>query len=226
MKNLIILIYLLFGISVYSQSVSPQYDIRKANWGMPITEVMSSEYPLTPTLIKDNSIEYDNVELSNGLKALLYFGFKNKRLEVVSYTIQGYPGSPKGTCKNIIPLCEKVNDSKFIIEALQERGLKCRMGWYFENCAIGSFPLGNCSLECETVEKIERIASSNGCSHIILSLETARNDVQLHFWQYQNQPETYKFLYPDCNDRFYNEFCIVQFHPNSKVKKQMDKGDF
>ena len=61
---------------------------------------------------------------------------------------------------------------------------------------------------------------------IILSLETVRNKVDLHFWQYQNQPDLYKSLYPDCNDKFYNTFCISQFTPNSKIQQQIDKGDF
>lgn len=212
---------------VFDVAGQEQYDVRKSKWGMAISEVMASEYPLTPTKTKDNELEYSNVELSKGMKATILFSFTNAKLTEVRYIMYGYNANfSRGTCTNIIPLYDKIKYTDFVFEAIISKGMKCDMGWYLVNCSAQS-PVGysNCNLNKETADKIEKAANDINCERIGLNYENERTDAVFYFNQYQNlRPKP--SIDARCNSDFYNTYYWLVFTPSLKLKNEMKKGDF
>jgi hypothetical protein len=133
MKTITTTILLFLVLSAVAQE---QYDVRKTKWGMAISEVMASEYPLTPSETKVDELKYSYVELSNGHKATILYSFTNAKLTEVRYIMYGYNAEfSRGTCTNIIPLYDKIKYTNFVFEALKSKGMKCDMGWYLVNCS-------------------------------------------------------------------------------------------
>lgn len=226
-KIIFTLFLLLF---VFKSDAQEKYDVRKTRWGMSVSEVMSSEYPMTPFKTTTDELEYTNVELSNGHKATILFYFRNARLNEVRYIIYGYDSpSSRGTCTNIIPLYDKIKFTHFVFQSLESKGMKCRMGWYLVNNYINPFPVGkvNCNLDQQTVEKIEKAASEANCERIGLDYENDRTNANFQFNQHQNLKSKYSNIeiFP-CGADYYNTLYWLIFRPNSKIEAEIEKGDF
>jgi len=215
----------------FTLSAQDQFDVRKTKWGMSISEVMSSEYPLTPTDTKSDELKYANVELSNGQKSTIYYFFKNAKLTKVTYTVFGYNADfSRGTCSHIIPLYDKIKYTNFIFEAIKNKGMKCDMGWYLVNCQnVAPVGYSNCSIDQETVEKMEKAASEIHCERIGLNYENERTDAVFYFNQHQNYNSNYKtslFSDRNCDDDSYNIYYWLEFTPSFKLESEIKKGDF
>lgn len=225
MKKIILCI---LALCFYNIIIAQDYDVRKTRWGMTISEVISSEYPLTPNEQSVQVLKFENVELSNGHKATILYEFRNKQLTEVRYIMYGYDAAfSKGTCKNIIPLIDKVNYTSFVFDALKSKGYNCDMGWYLVNCS-NAFPVGykNCSLDKEIINKMEKAAADVKCERIGLNFENERTDAVFYFNQYQNTYNPNSEYNMPCNSDFYNTYYWLVFTPNSKVEKQIKKSDF
>jgi hypothetical protein len=224
MKTITTTILLFLVLSAVAQE---QYDVRKTKWGMAISEVMASEYPLTPSETKVDELKYSYVELSNGHKATILYSFTNAKLTEVRYIMYGYNAEfSRGTCTNIIPLYDKIKYTNFVFEALKSKGMKCDMGWYLVNCS-NAYPVGysNCNLTKETADKIEKAAIDINCERIGLNYENERTDAVFYFNQYPNL-KTKSSFDPPCNSDFYNTYYWLVFTPSYKLKNEMKKGDF
>ena len=224
MKNIILLGITFICTSLFAQ----EYDVRHTKWGMSISEVMASEYPLTPNDKDESELEYKNVELSNGYKSTILFRFKNKKLNEIKYIMYGYDASfSKGTCKNIIPLYDKVKYTNFVFEALNMKEFMCDMGWYLVN-STNPFPVGreNCSLDKKTLENIEKAATEFRCERIGLSFENMRTSASFYFNQYQNVYIENEEQYFSCNDNIYNIYYWLEFSPSYELKNEIKKSDF
>ncbi len=224
MKTISTILLLLFVLTVAGQE---QYDVRKTKWEMSISEVMASEYPLTPSKATVNELTYSYVELSKGQKATILYSFTNAKLTEVRYIMYGYNADfSRGTCTYIIPLYDKIKYTNFVFEAVKNKGMKCDIGWYLVNCS-SVCPVGysNCTLDKETAEKIEKSASDINCEKIGLNYENERSDAFFYFNQYQNV-KTKSSFDPPCDDDFYNTYYWLVFTPSLKLKNEMKKGDF
>lgn len=225
MRNIFIIGFLFICNSVAAQ----EYDVRKTKWGMSISEVISSEYPLTPDEKDESELRYKDVELSNGHQATILFGFKNRKLNEVKYIMYGYDASfSKGTCDNIIPLYDKVRYTSFVYDALRTKEFKCDMGWYLVNCS-NTYAVGydNCNLDKTTIENIEKAATEVGCERIGLNFENERTDAVFYNNQYQNTyDKNSEFNIHPCNSSFYNTYYWLVFSPSYELKKEITKSDF
>jgi hypothetical protein len=61
MKKFFFVILILLGNKLFSQT----FDLRKANWGMTVEEILKSEYPLRPVEISTNRVEYPLFRICN-----------------------------------------------------------------------------------------------------------------------------------------------------------------
>ena len=86
MKTITTTFLLFLVLTIVAQE---QYDVRNTKWGFAISEVVASEYPLTPSKTKVDELEYTYVELSNGQKATIFYKFTNAKLTEVRYIMYG-----------------------------------------------------------------------------------------------------------------------------------------
>ncbi len=225
------IIYIAFAfLFVIESNAQEKNDVRKTKWGMSISDVISAEYPMSPTERKTNELKFTNVELSNGHKATIWYTFRNAQLIEVRYAIYGYD-SPytRGTCSKIIPLYDKVKYTSFIFQSIISKGMKCVFGWHLVHSSSNFFPVGkdNSNLDQQTVEKVEMAASEAIENEIGLDFENDRTRASFSFNQYQNEDPRFKGIKIfECNDDYFNTYYWLVFKPNSNVEAEMIKGDF
>lgn len=224
MKTITTTFLLFLVLTIVAQE---QYDVRNTKWGFAISEVVASEYPLTPSKTKVDELEYTYVELSNGQKATIFYKFTNAKLTEVRYIMYGYNADfSRGTCTNIIPLYDKLKYTNFVFEALKSKGMKCDMGWYLVNCSnVYPIEYSICNLSKETADKIEKAANDINCERIGLNFENERTDAVFYFNQYQNV-KTKSAYGPPCNNDYYNTYYWLVFTPSLKLKNEMKKSEF
>lgn len=214
-------IFLLFTFSIIAQE---QYDVRKTRWGMSISEVMASEYPLTPTVTKSDELEYSNVIIDNAQKTRIIYTFKNGKLSIVGYTIYGYNAEfSRGTCSHFVSLYDKITYTNFIFKTLTEdKAMKCNMGWYLSDHYFES-PFKNCDLSKQTIDKVEQFASDKNSEGIELQYTNERTEAKFRFLQHQNIKVNLDFK---CDDEYYNIYYWLSFQPSYQLRKETKKSDF
>jgi len=217
-----------------------QYDVRKTRWGMTISEVVSSEYPLTLSEDNDNAVGryiiYSLVELSYGWKAEIIYWFTNSKLSKVTYSIYGYNNkNDMGTYTHIIPLYDKIQYTNFVFEALRNKGMKCSKGWSLINNKETAYKHDyyNCNFDKETINDLEKAASENNSTLINITFSNERTDALISFNQYQNDDEKFKKIeydiYKEKNGSqtcYYNIYYTINFTPTYKIKNEMRGNDF
>ena len=239
MKKIIILILLIFSASVlFAQD---NFDVRKTKWGMPKSEVISSEYPLHPVKFTDNAkynesiLFFENVELNNSLTADIYYKFSNGKLINVRYGIYGTKYfDTRGTCDNIIPFINKVQLTKSIFEALKLKGFNFdKFGWYFNHLPTIIRENGGIfyesSLNYSILSILEKTAAEKNFCQIGIVLEKDRTIVEVAYNEYQNckiRLDENKLLSYSCNNDFYNIYCWLDFSPNYQVLQKLKEKDF
>lgn len=233
MKYFITLLIIITSNYIFSQV---NYDVRKTKWGMTISEVIASEYPLTPSSNNSDELEYANVKLSNGHSVRILYYFKNKMLNEVRYILFGYNASySKGTCKHIVSLYDKITYTKYVFDAVVNKGLKCDLGWYLPNCYQAKvntvtplgIPLGEktCLLDKLTIDKIEKLAFDSGCDRIALSFENERTAAIFYFNQYKPIVNSLT-KHMACDDIFFNIYYWLEFKPSYKLREEIQSTDF
>ena len=239
MKKIVILKLLIFFVSALL--AQDKYDVRKTKWGMTQSEVISSEYPISPVRITDNiiynsnNLKFENIELTNGQTADIYYRFTNGKLIEIRYCIFGYKyADSKGTCNNIIPFIKKVNSTSSIINGLLKKGFHYdNYGWYFSHPPLvirtNEGKYYSSDLNTQTLTEIQKVAIEKKFCKICIGLEKERTNVELSYNEYQNcktSLEENKLLKMLCNDDFYNIYCWLHFYPNNKVLKELTNDDF
>ncbi|MBK8656759.1 MAG: hypothetical protein IPN20_23245 [Haliscomenobacter sp.] len=215
-------------------SIGQTFDVRSTNWGMTIQEVTKAEYPMEPE-IEGNELVFSNVDIGNGFTATITYSFTNGKLTKVEYEVYGYKyGNARGTCKNIVSLYDKVAYSKFIFDALKEKGYVCDLGWYF--LTIGDRYLAdytkkredysNCSNDKSTVDFVDKIAKENRFDRISIELKNKRCTANFRFNEHQNYPESNFGIQKNCDDEYYNIYFWLYFEPTSEVLKELNKNRF
>jgi len=226
MKYFITLLIIITSNSIFSQV---NYDVRKTKWSMTISEVIASEYPLKPISNNADELEYANVKLSNGHTVRILYYFKNKMLNEVRYILFGYDASySKGTCTHIISLYDKITYTKYVFDAIKNKGLKCDLGWYIPNChqaKVNTISPYSCVLDKLTIDKIEKLAFDSGCDRIALSYENERTAATFYFNQYQSIVNSLN-KHKACDDIFFNIYYWLEFKPSYKLRKKIQSTDF
>lgn len=228
-KVFVLTILLVSSFYLYAQN---DYDVRKAKWGMTMSEVINSEYPMNPET-KNNEVIFKNVDIGNTFKANLVYGFTNGKLMSLEYTVYG-SGPTKSTCEKIIPLIRKVGYVNYIFKALKVKGYKCRMGWYFEGKQITLAQITgkredhwNANTDENTIALVNKIASEKEETRVNVGFENSRSDVTFSFNEHHNE----KFQMPveyrlPCDHEMYNIIFWLRYSPNYKTEKQMNQNMF
>lgn len=220
---------ILFSFSVLIILGQEKYDVRKTKWGMTISEVIASEYPLSASSTKEDELNYLNVEIGNGQKADISYRFKNLKVKEVKYTIYGYKAEfSKGTCSNIIPIYDKIKYTSFIFEAIKSKGMKCNLGWYvpygLPSGYIEGFPVKSCNIDRLTVEKIANASFKAEATQIALSFENERTIATFYFNEHQNYKKQSSF--EPCNAEFYNIYYWIVFSPRYNIEEELNSKEF
>lgn len=220
-----IAIVLIMFLCIGSTNIK-DFDVRGVNWGMTMEEVISSEVPLKP-IIKDNEVEFKNVDLEDNFSARLIYSFSNGKLIGLKYIVHGTPYS-KGTCDKIIPLTQKVKSLSFIFNALKSKNYKCRAGWsagshYLVEVTNDKEDYFNCSIDNETVTLIDNLAKEKSESKVKVSLENERCNAYFNFNEHQNTP---KLEGMPCESDYYNTLLWLEIKPSYKVKKETRSSKF
>jgi hypothetical protein len=228
-KILVFTILLLNSIYLFAQN---DYDVRKVKWGMTISEVINSEYPMNPE-IKDDEVAFRSVDIGNTFKANLVYGFINGKLMSLEYTVCG-SGPTKSTCEKTIPLIRKVNYVNYIFKALKTKGYKCSMGWYFEGKQTTLVQTTgkredywNANTDENTISLVNKIASEKEETRVNVGFKNNRSNVTFSFNEHQNDkyqmPSEYRV---PCDHERYNIILWLRYSPNYKTEKLLKQNMF
>jgi hypothetical protein len=216
-----ILLPILF-LLICSIGISQQFDVREAKWGMSSREVIDSEYP-NRGIVDGSEIEFNHVDLGNGLKAKLLYFFDRDELNEVRYIVYGK--NTIATCESIIPLAQKVKECNFLIDKFKLNGYECNMGWYFGNKPVSLSEITgdrsyyyNCKTDLSTISLVNKIAKENKATRVMINLENERSSVSFEFNEHQNEiKKEYKDIPKEflmkCSDDFYNTRFWLRIKP-------------
>jgi hypothetical protein len=229
-----ITIVLLFCFITFLIVAKDTYDVRKANWGMTIEEVVKSEYPLTPKY-NDNEVEFNKVDIGEGYTAKLLYSFTNGRLTEMKYIVYGSQYS-RGTCKKIIPLVDKVKFSTNIMYVLKSKGYSCQLGWYLSDKQITLSKVTgkkedwtNCVTDEKTISLINYIAKKEGGTWVSIIFANKRSQAKFTYNEHQNYQLKYNVpsnSQLSCDDDYYNIRIWLEVTPDSVIKSQMNSNRF
>ncbi len=234
MKTKLLLLILLFSIPLLSQE---KYDVRKAKWGMTISEVKASEYPLVgedhdgaATKLFEFDICYYDVTIGNDHKASIIYSFTNKRLTEISYQMYGRNDPDrKGTDSHFIPLLKKIEYTNFVFDALQkDKHMTCSHGWCDPFSSKLNIPANfhTCGTDAQTVEYIEKAGDLAHITTLSIGFENERSYATFYFNQYQNADKTNNLIAASLNSNYYNQYYTLRFTPSYLVKQGLIKNDF
>lgn len=210
------------------------YDIRKSNWGMSVSEVIESEKPLTPISVREDRVAYENVRIQNYYARIVYL-FTNGRLTRVVYTVYDRLNQIEDNrLEMATSLWDKVRYSTDIFNALRQRGYECSLGWYFSRpeCTRQTFTrdelvIGgvteNCSLDRSLINRIDDGATKCNSIEIRYGLATDRTRLTITFNQFQNDLRLFDDI---SNEEDYQMIYRMFFSPSSDVEKDLKKHDF
>lgn len=218
MKNILLFLFIIPSI-LYSQN----YDVRKLKWGMSISDVKSSEIPLTPFSEENDELRYNNIDLNGTMSSSIIYTFSNGKLIEVRYIVYGPKDVySKGTCENKISLSKKMILTNFIYNALIDKNMKPVVGWRVTGTNVQENPkLKNGGYDSEITKTLEEEVKRYNGLEVNLLLSNERTYANLSI---KTSSTNYSLF--DCDDDFYNTYLWLVFTPSSQVESEIRKRTF